>query len=87
VIKSIKKDFRNKIDKYFFVVDAGGIFNFSLFIDDAILACEVLPCAQQGTKQSASVADELLKLKKLLDSGALTQAEFNAQKKKLLSQQ
>jgi len=87
VIKSIKKDFRSKIDKYSFVVDAGGIFNFSLFIDDAILACEVLPCAQQGTKQPASVADELLKLKKLLDSGALTQAEFDAQKKKLLNQQ
>jgi len=33
-----------------------------------------------------SVADELLKLKKLLDSGAITQAEYNAQKKKLLAE-
>jgi hypothetical protein len=33
---------------------------------------------------SASVADELLKLKSLLDIGALTQGEFDAQKEKLL---
>ncbi len=32
------------------------------------------------------VADELIKLKKLLDDGVLTQEEFDAQKKKLLNQ-
>ncbi len=37
-------------------------------------------------KPVQSVADELKKLKELLDSGALTQSEFDAQKKKLLSQ-
>ena len=34
---------------------------------------------------SATTADELLKLKQLLDSGILTQEEFDAQKTKLLS--
>ena len=32
-----------------------------------------------------SVADEILKLKKLLDTGVLTQEEFNRQKSKLIS--
>jgi len=35
-------------------------------------------------KQQISVADELTKLKKLLDDGILTQAEYDAQKKKVL---
>ncbi len=35
-------------------------------------------------KQQLSVADELTKLKKLLDDGILTKEEFEAQKKKLL---
>lgn len=35
-------------------------------------------------KASASVADEIIKLKGLLDAGALTQDEFDAMKKKLL---
>ncbi len=35
-------------------------------------------------KSQISVADELTKLKKLLDEGVLTQAEYDAQKKKLL---
>lgn len=34
--------------------------------------------------QSQSVADEILKLAKLLESGVLTKEEFDAQKKKLL---
>ena len=36
------------------------------------------------TVPATSVADELLKLKSLLDAGAITQAEFDAQKAKLL---
>jgi len=50
------------------------------------LACEVIPCQATPPKQSASVADEIKKLKELLDSGALTQAEFDLQKRKLLSE-
>ena len=86
VIKTIKKNNSSGADKYLFIVYPGGIFNYSLYIDDAILACEVTPCAQSATKQPYSVADEIKKLKELLDSGALTQAEFDAQKKKLLKQ-
>jgi hypothetical protein len=33
-----------------------------------------------------SVADELLKFKSLLDAGAITESEYNAQKEKLLNQ-
>jgi|SRR5579871_1073227 len=35
--------------------------------------------------QKTSVADEIKKLKELLDQGAITQEEFDAQKKKLLN--
>lgn len=37
-----------------------------------------------ATTAPASVADELLKLKKLLDAGVITQAAFDSQKSKLL---
>jgi len=86
IIKNIIKDHLNGIDKYLFIVGAGGPFRFSVYIDDAILACEVVPCQASTPTPSGSVADELKKLKELLDSGALTQAEFDAQKKKLLNE-
>jgi Short C-terminal domain len=86
IIKNIKIVKLNGIKKYEFIVDAGGLFNFAMFIDDAILACEVLPCGQQTSKPVPSVADEIKKLKELLDSGAITKAEYDAQKKKLLNQ-
>jgi len=75
-------------DKVVFTVKAGGIGTYDVWIAEAVAACEVTPCAGSNTNASAggSVADELLKLKKLLDSGAITQAEYNAQKKKLLSE-
>lgn len=38
-----------------------------------------------NTTSTVSAADEILKLKQLLDAGALTQEEFDAQKAKLLS--
>jgi hypothetical protein len=87
VIKKIKKgrpDPRS-IEKLWFVVDGGGITTYNLYIDDAISACEVIPCANTP-KENLSVADELLKLKKLLDTGGITQKEYDTQKKKLLNQ-
>ncbi|MDE5758608.1 MAG: SHOCT domain-containing protein, partial [Allobaculum sp.] len=36
-------------------------------------------------QQSSSVADEILKFKKLLDMGAITEEEFERQKNKLLN--
>ena len=38
----------------------------------------------QQSADSASVADELMKFKTLLDSGAITQSEYDLQKKKIL---
>ncbi|RGY87051.1 SHOCT domain-containing protein [Streptococcus anginosus] len=47
---------------------------------------EQIPEAPQveQTASSVSVADELMKLKELLDAGVLTQEEFTAQKQRLL---
>jgi Short C-terminal domain len=84
VIKNIKKGKTRGVEKLWFMVDGGNIANYMLYIDDAIQSCEVVPCQTQ--KENISVADEILKLKKLLDAGAITQTEYDAQKKKLLNQ-
>jgi hypothetical protein len=87
VIKNIRKMSVNGGDKYMFSVNPGGPIRYTVFIDDAIDACEVKPCkSADGQKQVMSVADEIKKLKDLLDSGAITKAEYDAQKKKLLNQ-
>ena len=79
--KSVYATFRN----------AGGLSSINL--ESAIAAGEVItPNSQKKTEQtvapqsSTSIADELKKLKELLDSGIITQAEFDAQKKKLIGQ-
>lgn len=86
VIKSISKFSMNGIDKYQFMVNAGGLIRFAMFIDDAIAACEVKPCGTDNPKQVTSVADEIKKLKTLLDQGAITKTEYEDQKKKLLGE-
>ena len=72
--------------KVMFTVKAGGIGTYDVWIVESISACEVTPCSNQtgNSNPNVGVADELLKLKKLLDSGAITQDEYNKQKKKLL---
>lgn len=67
-------------------IRTGGIPTCDIWIEDAIAACEVQPCPNQKTGTTVSVADELIKLKKLLDEGAITKAEYDAQKKKLLGE-
>ncbi|MEZ2441070.1 SHOCT domain-containing protein [Chitinophaga sp. RCC_12] len=73
-------------------VGFGELVNYWIEIDNAVDGGELIPPAayakkeQGGTSTGGSVADELKKLKELLDSGALTQEEYNAQKKKLLAQ-
>lgn len=47
--------------------------------------CEAENNTPAASVSPASVADELLKFKSLLDAGAITEAEYNAQKDKLLN--
>jgi Short C-terminal domain len=72
------------VQKMIFTVGAGNITNYTLTIDDAIQVCEVVLCENPNNTNNTSVADEIIKLKKLLDEGAITQEEYDAQKKKLL---
>lgn len=90
VIKSIKNGKVKGVEKYWFIVGGGNITNYTLFIDDGIRACEVVPCVVNNSHARQPVVsdkfDEIKKLKALLDSGAITQAEYDDQKKKLLNQ-
>ncbi|GAB4023209.1 hypothetical protein GCM10028808_72950 [Spirosoma migulaei] len=82
--------------KYLAIILPRGSLNFAVELEDAIKTGELTAINQQKvfnpstaavtTKPVASVADELIKLKGLLDAGALTQAEYDDQKKKLLNQ-
>jgi hypothetical protein len=68
------------------VVFKAGVYNAQLDFDAAEAAGEILTRnnAKKATPTGGGVADELLKLKSLLDAGAITQNEFEAQKAKLL---
>ena len=56
-----------------------------IFVEPAILSGELeVPKQYKNDKSSPSTADELIKLKKLLDDGVLTKDEFDAEKKKIL---
>ena len=67
-------------------IKTGGLPTCDIWIEDAIAVCEVTPCPNQKGVATTSVADELIKLKKLMDEGAITKAEYDAQKKKLLGE-
>ena len=69
------------------VVFKAGFYNATLDFDSAEKSGEISTPNNQkkATPTTAGVADELIKLKALLDAGALTQAEFDVQKTKLLS--
>jgi len=75
------------------VVGVGEMQNYWLEIDNAIEVGELIPPAEYATKKNdkqdapkLSKADELKKWKDLLDAGAITQEEYDAQKKKILEQ-
>ncbi|MCC7400182.1 MAG: SHOCT domain-containing protein [Chitinophagaceae bacterium] len=78
---------------YYLVLGGGNIVNYECDIESAIASGEVVipeeyrPKPKETVievKQQVSVADELIKLKKLYDDGVLTKEEYEAQKKKLL---
>ena len=57
-----------------------------LFFDEIVYPEEYKPKKAEAPQQTPviSIADEILKLKKLLDDGVLTKEEFETQKKKIL---
>lgn len=71
------------------VLKVGELYRYNLEIENAIDVGEVVVPARYAKKADAgtapsSLADELKKLKELLDSGAITQEEYDKMKKKLL---
>lgn len=57
----------------------------------AVVAATVTACGGGGatnanTVQTTTVGQQLIDLKKALDSGAITEAEYERQRKKILSQ-
>ena len=74
--------------KIIFTVGAGGLSNYSLDIENAIATCEIADCKKDAIPvtivSSPSKFDELKKLKELLDTGAITEEEYKAEKEKLL---
>lgn len=89
-IKSIKARGSNKIGKTNYLVVGSGLRTFWVDIEGAIEFNEVIVPDEfkakktDGLHPTFSIADELSKLKDLLDEGALTKEEFEALKKKLL---
>ena len=88
----------NKDRSYYVFTDpAAGFFLFTIFVITLLILCFVAnkktqqgerpvkaPSIQNVQKQEASTAEELIKYKSLLDSGAITQEEYDIKKKQLL---
>jgi len=89
IVLAIKEQTANRaINKNVVVVFKAGVYNARLNADAAEEAGEIITVntpKQKAPGASASIADELIKLKSLLDSGVITQAEFDSQKAKLLN--
>ena len=69
----------------FFIIHI--INNFVLLLDIECLTPSLISFAVtiiQPTSSAASSADEIMKFKELLDSGVITQEEFDAKKKEIL---
>lgn len=84
-IKKIIKANTNHQKGVYFTVDGGNISNYMIIIESAIENCEIVDCIKQETTiVKVDKYSQLIKLKQLLDNGALTQEEFDSEKKKLL---
>jgi hypothetical protein len=85
IIKKMNSKSVGGFEKMIFSIKVQGYpSNLDLYIEDAIATCEVADCIKTGIQQSGDKFDQLKKLKDLLDAGAINQAEYDAQKKKLL---
>jgi hypothetical protein len=89
-IKKIRRFKSKNAEKVLFLVGGGNITNYTLDIENAIASCEIKDCIEKVNKvevvrDAESKYDELKKLKELLDSGAITQNEFEKEKKKILN--
>ncbi|WP_336689828.1 MULTISPECIES: SHOCT domain-containing protein [unclassified Chryseobacterium] len=82
-----------KIGQTFEPLITFGSGRYEIDVDNAIISGEIIvpeefrpkpKAAVIELKQNVSIADEILKLKKLLDDGILTKEEYDIQKKKLL---
>lgn len=92
VVKIVKRGTKKTGIVYYPVINIGMV-RYECDIENAIAMGEVevpeeyLPRKKESVvvvKEELSVADELSKLKKLLDDGVITKEEFDSQKKKLL---
>lgn len=90
VIKKMRKETRKKVDRQVFVVGMSAVSNCDLYVEDALATGELVGAKKTEivaavAPAAASPADELTKYKKLLDQGAISKAEYEAMKKKLLN--
>lgn len=94
-IKSVEKRGNKKHGYVYYAKIGSGIVNYEIDVENAIESGELMvpdefkPKSKENitvveVNSKISVADELIKLKKLLDDGVLTQEEYNEQKKKVL---
>ncbi|WP_316745135.1 SHOCT domain-containing protein [Pedobacter antarcticus] len=86
IIKKIKSAKVRGSEKHVFTVAGGNITNYELLIDEAIESGEIKDIHKKSADTNVVDDDltKLEKLKKLLDSGAITQEEFDAKKKQIL---
>ncbi|HLI93629.1 MAG TPA: SHOCT domain-containing protein, partial [Puia sp.] len=92
-VKAIKKLGNKKRGfRYYIKVGGGNIVNYQVELEDAIAVGEIVgtnvsvPIQMAAIPNNASSpADELKKLKQLLDAGAITQQEYDSTKKKILA--
>jgi len=92
IIKKMRKETRKKVDRQIFVVGMSAVSNCDIYVEDALATGELVGAKKTETVAAVapavpaiSPADELAKYKKLLDQGAITKADYEAMKKKLLN--
>lgn len=90
-VKRFRKDGSKKRGfTYTLIVGGGNIANYDCDIENAIASGEVVIPDEfkhpplSSSSPASSPADELKKLKELLDAGAITQGEYDSTKKKIL---